>query len=77
MCACLPACLAPRESYVYGVRVRNREDAGQDRYDELRLRGVRNGGGVRHEAGPVSGVFRMRGDGRVLRSNGQAHGALI
>lgn len=63
-------------SNVYGVGVRDRKDAGQDRHDELRLRGVRDGGRFRHEAGPVGGVFGVRGDGGVLRSNGQAHGAL-
>lgn len=72
-------CLAPllyRNSDVYGVRVRDRKDAGQDRHDELRVRGVRDGGGFRDEAGPVSRMCRVRGDGCFLCSNGQAHGAL-
>lgn len=68
--------LSSRESYVYGIRVRDRKDAGQDRHDELRVCGVRDGGGFRDETGPVSRVCGVRGDGRFLRGNGQAHGAL-
>lgn len=56
--------------------MRDREDAGQDGHDELRLRRVRDGGGFWHEARPASRVLRLRGYGRVLRANGQAHGAL-
>lgn len=69
-------CLNIQQSYFYGVRVRDREDARENRHDELGLRGVCDGGGIRHEARPASGMFRLRRNGGLLRSNGQAHGAL-
>lgn len=64
------------KSYFYGIRVRNREDAGEDRHDELRLRGVCDGGSVRHEARTASGMFWLPRNGGILRSDGQAHGPL-
>lgn len=76
ICFVLFPCVKKQNSYFYGVRVRDREDEGEDRHDELGLRGVCDGGSVRHEARSASGVFRLLRNGGILRSNGQTHGAL-
>lgn len=59
-----------RRSTFYGVGVRDREDARQERHDELCLRGVRDRGGVWLEARPASGVLWLRGNGDVLCRDG-------
>lgn len=70
-----PLSFSPLSDF-YGVGVRDREDAGQERHDELRVRRVRHGGGVRHEAGAASGVLWLRGNGHILGCNGQDNGSL-
>lgn len=72
----MPYSLSFVVSDFYGLGVRDREDAWQDGHDELRLRRVCDGGGVRHETGAASGVFRLRRDGDIFGHYGQGHGAL-
>lgn len=59
----------PNHSDICGVGMRYREDARQKRHDEFCVRRMRHGGSVRNEARAAGGMLRLRGYGRVLRSN--------